>query len=282
MTTTSTTFPGFLPGGSGIPSGGTYGPMTTPNGGAGSIISSGGLTSALSTLVQVLAVLSMAGLIGILIIAVVASRSEPDPTGRRPQSVYFFVVSFVTLTTTIFGSALVVGAILLLTANPSDSAGHALDRLLLLSALVTLVGLVLFAVHVRRGLDLARAESPWAGPSTRVGQTYVSVVAFVAILVVLVASILSLYVVFALAAPGTFGSFGGSRWAVRILVESAYLALVAAFVVWRHSSLLAPGLSLLRAGVGPVAPGGAAPPGPLPGQPGGGGGVAPPGGLPGF
>lgn len=274
MTTTSTTFPGFLPGGSGISPGGTYGPVTTPNGGSGSLISAGGLASIFSTLVQVLAVLAMAGLIGILIIAVVASRSEPDPTGRRPQSVYFFVVSFVTLTATIVGSALIVGAVLLLTANPSDSSGHALDRLLLVSVLITLVGLVLFAVHLRRGLDLARAESPWASPSTRVGQTYVSVVAFVAILVVLAASILSLYLLFALAAPGTFGSFGGSRWAVRILVESAYLTLVAAFVVWRHSSLLAPGLSFLGAGHGTTTTGGAVPPAPVPGRQEGGGGAS--------
>ncbi len=214
------------------------------SGGSGFVGSALGLSSLAGALVELVAVVAMTALVGILIIAVVANRADPDPTGRRPQSVYFFVVSFVTITTAIAGSALIVGAILWLTANHSSSANNGIDRLLLVSILITLVSLALLTLHIRRGLLLARADNSSLSPSRRVGQSYVSVVAFVSILVLLVASIVSIYLVFSIAAPGTFGSFGGRGSAARILVESVYLAAVAVFVIWRHSSLVTPGLGI--------------------------------------
>jgi hypothetical protein len=239
MTTTSTTFPGFA-GGTGYPSSGAYVPTPPQNSGSGSFSSAFGLASLARTLVQVLIVMIMVALIGVIVIAVVASRSEPDPSGRRPQTVYYFVVSFVTLSVAIFGSALAVGAVLVLTGNVPDGTSHALDRLLLFSALATVVSGGLFVGHLRRGLANARAESPESGPSTRVGRTYVSVVAFVAVLILLVASVFVLYLIFALAAPGTFGTFGGTSWATRILIESVYIGFVAALVRWRHGLMAAP------------------------------------------
>jgi len=267
MVTTSTTFPGFISG-AGTGSSGPGATIPSPYNGSGSIGSTFGLTSLAGSLVQLLVVVAMASLVGIVIIAVVASRAEPDPTGRRPQSVYFFVVAFVTLTTALFASALVVAAILGLTASPPTDAGHALDRLLLASALVTLVSGVFCAVHVRRGLVLARAGSGEASPSTRVGQTYVSVVAFVSVLVLLVAAVISLYVLFAILAPGTFGSFGGRSWATRVLIESVYVGALATVVVWRHGSMLDPVLRSWRRPVGavgvPAAPPTDRQPGPVP------------------
>ncbi len=123
--------------------------------------------------------------------------------------------------------------------------------------LITVVSAVLLSVHLRRGLVLARAHGSGSSPSQRVGQSYVSVVAFVSVLVILATSILSIYLVFAIASPATFGSFGGQGWAIRILIESVYLAVVAAFVVWRHSSLLPPGLNIwgrTTGDPGPVGP----------------------------
>ena len=246
LSTVPTTIPGFptSSGVPGFPTGGNFTP--TPNlgsGGSGFVSSTLGLSSIAGALFEVFAVLVMMAFVGI-IIAVVANRADPDPTGRRPQSVYFFVVSFITITTAITGSALVVGSILLLTAHHPSSTDHALTRLLLFSALLTVVSEFLLFVHLRRGLILARADTSPTSPSKRVGQSYVSAVAFVAILVFLVSIVVSIYLLFALAAPTTFGSFGGTGWAVRILVETAYLALVAVFVVWRHSMLLAPGLNI--------------------------------------
>jgi hypothetical protein len=209
-----------------------------------------GLSSVVGALVEVTAVAATLSLVGIIIIAVVANRADPDPTGRRPHSVYFFMVSFVTITTAIFGSSLIVASLLWLTAGHSTAAGHVIARLLLISVLITLVSGTLFAVHLRRGLILARADGSSTGPSRRVGQSYVSIVAFVSVLVLLITAIVSIYLVFALAAPSTFGSFGGRAWAGRFLVESAYLALVAVVVARTHSSLLTPGLGIFGRGRG--------------------------------
>jgi hypothetical protein len=128
--------------------------------------------------------------------------------------------------------------------------GHSLTRLLLISVLLAAVSALLLYVHLQRGLELARADSSPSGPSKRVGQSYVSVVAFVAILSLLFTAVLSIYLVFALAAPGTFGSFGGRAWTVRILIEMIYLGVVAIFVAWRHSQMLTPGLSFWRSDPG--------------------------------
>jgi hypothetical protein len=219
-----------------------------------SIGSSVGLASLAGALVEILAVLSMAALIGIVIIAVVANRAEPDPTGRRPQSVYFFVVSFITITTSIVGSAVILASVLWLTAGHASSAGHAIARLLLVGVLVFVVSVGLFVTHLRRGLGLAREAEANSNPSHRVGQSYVSVVAFVSILVLLVAGVLTVYLLFAIASPATFGSFGGRSVSVRILVESIYLALVAVLVLWTHGSLLTPRLGLFGRRSRPVDP----------------------------
>ena len=244
---TSGSVPGFSEGSSSSAS------QNIGNSGSGLVGSALGLSSLAGALVELVAVVAMTALVGILIIAVVANRADPDPTGRRPQSVYFFVVSFVTITTAIVGSALIVAAILWLTVHHSSSASDAIDRLLLVSILVTLVSLALLILHIRRGLILARADDSSLSPSRRVGQSYVSVVAFVSILVLLVSSIVSIYLVFSIAAPGTFGSFGGRGSAARILVESVYLAAVAVFVIWRHSSLVTPGLGIFSKKLGDTA-----------------------------
>jgi hypothetical protein len=273
--TVASTIPGVATSGgaSSYTPGGTFSPSVGSSG-LGSSSVSGFADSALSVtsiagvLVEALAVMVVISLVGVIIIAVVANRADPDPSGRRPQSVYFFMVSFVTVTTTITGSAIVMAAVLGLTAHHPSSVGHALTRLLLISALLTLVSAVLLAVHLRRGLILARADSSPAGPSKRVGQSYVSVVAFVAVLSLLFTAVLSIYLVFALAAPGTFGSFGGRGWTLRILIETVYLGAVAIFVAWRHSTMLTPGLSIWGSDSGSPGPFGPAPigvpPAPIP------------------
>jgi hypothetical protein len=262
--TVPSTIPGFSSGGAGstFTPGGTF----TPTGSSSSLGSSSSgivdsvlsVTSIAGVLVEVLAVMVVISLVGVIIIAVVANRADPDPTGRRPQSVYFFMVSFVTITTTITGSAIVVASILGLTSHHSSSVGHSLTRLLLISVLLTLVSALLLSVHLQRGLDLARADSALSGPSRRVGQSYVSVVTFVAMLSLLFTAVISIYLVFAVVAPGTFGSFGGRGWAIRILIEMVYLGAVAIFVAWRHSRFLTPGLSIWRSD--PVNPGPFGPP----------------------
>ncbi len=204
----------------------------------------GGISSIASVLIEIIAVASLAALVGIIIIAIVANRADPDPTGRRPQSVYYFVVSFVTLTTAILGSALFVVSLLWLTAHHSSSANHSIARLMLVSVLILAVSALLLIVHLRRGLQLARASDSPANPSHRIGQSYISVVAFVSILTLLITGVLTIYLIFSIAAPGTFGAAGGRSGSTRILVEMLYLAVVAIIVLWSHGSLLTPRLGL--------------------------------------
>ena len=90
-TTTPTTIP-ILPSGTA-----TYGQSSTTTSGGLTVIQSG--PSALGILADVLSVVVVLALVGLLVIIIIANRADPDPSGRRPQSVYFFAVSFVTLLT---------------------------------------------------------------------------------------------------------------------------------------------------------------------------------------
>jgi hypothetical protein len=93
--------------------------VTVPSGtGSGFSITSGqnlhatqsavGLSVGILVVVAILAVLA---LLGVFVIIVVANRADPDPSGRRPQSVYFFAISFVTILMAIIGSMMIVVAL---------------------------------------------------------------------------------------------------------------------------------------------------------------------------
>ena len=216
-------------------------------------------------------------LLGGFVIVVVANRADPDPSGRRPQSVYFFAVSFVTILTSILGSTVVVvGLTRLIGSHPSPVA-NTVARTVVLGGLITLIAVVLLVTHLQRGLFLARSDpASTTSPSRRVGQSYVSAVAFLMVLVLLVTTVLTVYLVFSIVGPGVFGSFGGRAPVVRYLVITVYLAAVAATVLWTHRGLVPPGLHVWGGnggaggfrggGPGPWAPPGAPSP-PMPAAP---------------
>ena len=63
-------------------------------GSVSSSLSSGlGLASFVGFFLDVLLALFVLSIIGVFVIIVVANRADPDPTGRRPQAVYYFAVS---------------------------------------------------------------------------------------------------------------------------------------------------------------------------------------------
>ncbi len=202
-----------------------------------------GLASLAGIVVDVLAIMILLALVGVLVIVVVANRADPDPSGRRPQSVYFFAVSFVTITTSIIGSTVVVWALVQLIGGHSGSITNSVARTAVLGGLVTLASLLLLVTHLRRGVALTRADGPSPNPSRRVGQSYVSAVAFLAVLSLLMVTVLGVYLIFAIAGPGVFGSFGGQTAALRTLVVAIYLGWVAVLVLWSHRNLVTPGLS---------------------------------------
>ncbi len=228
-------------------SGGSFGPggssgiTVAPTGGPG-------LVPLVGVFAEAFALVVVMAVVGVLVIVVVANRADPDPSGRRPQSVYFFAVSFVTLLTSIIGSSVVVSALVRLIGSHSSPIGNSIARLVVLGGLITLVSMVLLITHLRRGLVLVGTES--MSPSRRVGQTYVSAVAFLAVLVLLVVTVLSAYLVFAIAGPGVFGSFGGRVPAIRYLIDAVYLGVVAGLILWTHRNLVPPGLHVLGDGGG--------------------------------
>jgi hypothetical protein len=211
---TSVPFPTFVGGSGGVPQGGSSGITTVPLSGFG--------LSALSGLIfEVFAFVAALSLIGIFVIIVVANRADPDPSGRRPQSVCYFAVSFLTLSLAIAGSATSVAGLVSVIGRLSNATTNAAARAIVLGGLIALVGVVLLAVHLRRGLDLARADGNTPGPSRRVGQSYISSVAFASVVSLVVFFVVSVYVVFMLVSPSVFGSLGGRANSLRVLIVAA-------------------------------------------------------------
>lgn len=263
----TTTIPGFV-NGAPMPSfSGESGSPFTPSGSSGistSVSSVAGLGSIVGALVVVLAVLFFLAMVGVFIIVVVANRADPDPSGRRPQAVYCFAVSFVTVVLSVISSAVVVGAILQLIGSHSSSITNTVARTVVLGGLITVVSLALLVTHLRRGLVLARSDAGPADPSRRVGQSYVAAVSFLSVLILLVAAVVAVYLVFALAGPGVFGSLGGRGPALRMLVESIYVGGIALAIIGTHRNLVPPGLSLFGRSNGSTAPPPSPPAGPAP------------------
>ncbi len=204
------------------------------------VSSSSSLLPIASIVVEILALFVGVAIIGLFIIIVVANRAEPDTTGHRPQSVYFFAVSFVTLVTTIIGSIVVVFSVVDLIGHHSSGIGNAVARAVVIGGLITLLSGALLLIHLRRGVALVGPDA--ASPSRRVAQSYVSGVAFLSVLILLVVSILAVYLLFAPGGPGVFGSFGGRTPALRDLIDAVYVGLVAVTVLLTHRNLVTPGL----------------------------------------
>ncbi len=182
--------------------------------------------------------------VGIFVIVVVANRADPDPSGHRPQSVYYFAVSFVTVLTSVIASTVIVVALTLLIGSHASPIADSIARAVVLGGLIMLVSMTLLVTHLRQGLVLAHEGTDPTSPSRRVGQSYVSVVTFVMVLVLLVVTVLSVYLVFALVGPGVFGSFGGRSSALRDLIDAVSIGVVAGVVLRTHRDLVAPGLHL--------------------------------------
>jgi hypothetical protein len=204
----------------------------------------GSIVSVVGIVVELLGLFLFMAIIGLVIIIVVANRADPDPSGRRPQSVYYFAVSFVTLVTSIVGSIVVFVSLIQLIGHHSPGIGDATARSCVLGGLITIASVILLRTHLRRGVDLVGGEV--TNPSRRVAQSYVSAVSFLSILILLVVTITVAYLIFVLAGPGVFGSLGGRTAALRALLDALYVGAVAAFVLYTHRNLVSPGLQFLR------------------------------------
>ena len=145
------------------------------------------------------------------IIIIVANRAEPDQRGLRPQSVYLFGMSFVSLQLTFAGSVLIVTSLFSVIAPHYSPLTNSVARQVVIGALfVVLFGAALF-LHLGRGVESARGDGTVAGPNLRVMQSYVAVVGFIYFLQLVFSLGVAVYLVIALIAPSVFGSFGSDR-----------------------------------------------------------------------
>ena len=217
------------------------------------------------------------GLGAIFVIVVVASRSEPDPSGRRAVSVFMLATAFVTLFIALSASVATVAALASLIGHRhaggsgAHPVGDQVARIVVVSLLLGIAAGLAFAVHLPRALGATRAEttatrSP-AGPVARVWQTYTAVVSFVCVMLTIAAVVLALYQLFRLAGPGVFDPGSSSRTgAVRVLLPSAYLALAAIGLMLYHQRLgiVAPPSPPIPPSPDPAAPAAPEAPGPSP------------------
>jgi hypothetical protein len=208
----------------------------------------GGLGSLVGVLIGLLGLVVLLAVVGVFVIVVAANRAEPDLSGRRPLTVYLFATSFIALIAAVVGSVTVVSSLVqLIGSHPGVSRpgihpiGDAAARGAVLGGLIALVSVAILVVHLRRGLQFARADGE-SGPSQRVARSYVAAVAFLSVLVVLAATVIAIYLLFGIAGPGIFGGGGGRIPAVRNLIVVAYVGLVAGLVLHTHRDLVTPGL----------------------------------------
>lgn len=189
----------------------------------------------------VIAVVSL--IFSVLIILIVVNRAEPDPRGLRPQSVYLFGMSFVTLQLTFAGSILVVSALCSLVAPHNVPLTNSVAREVVIGLLImTLAGATLL-VHFRRGVKTGQ-EDGLSGPNWRVMQSYGGVVSFIYFLQGLISLGFAIYLVIELIGPGVFGSIDASRsGTVAALLELVYVIAASGLILTLHASI---GPSALR------------------------------------
>ncbi len=190
----------------------------------------------------------------ILVIVVVANRAEPDPRGLRPQSVYLFGMSFVTLQLTFAGSVLIVTSLFSVIAPHEAPLTNSVARSVVIGALFVVLAGATLLLHLGRGVETARGDGA-AGPNVRVMQSYAGVVGFIYFLQIVLSLGFAVYLLFALVAPGVFGSIGSSRsGTLALLLDLLYVMLASAYIVVAHSALGPSALQSRRTPTAPAAP----------------------------
>ena len=113
------------------------------------------------------------------VILLVANRAEPDQRGMRPQSVYLFGMSFVTLQLTFAGSVLIITSLFSVISPHDSPLTNSLARQIVIGALLVVLAGATFLLHVGRGIAVARGDGAVTGPNLRVMQSYAAVVGFI-------------------------------------------------------------------------------------------------------
>jgi hypothetical protein len=200
-----------------------------------------GIASGLTTLSFASSLLGFAPIIllGVLVIVVVSNRAEPDPSGRRPFAVYYFAISFVAVFTLLFATEVVVSSLMSL-AGSDGASGDSVARSVVLGLLAAIFAGLVLAIHVQRGLALARLGNGPLDPTLRVAQTYVAAVSFLVVLIGLVAAVAAVYSIFGAPGPGVFNPSGSRSSSLRGLVDTLYLVGASWLILSAHLRLAPP------------------------------------------
>jgi hypothetical protein len=199
-----------------------------------------------------LALALFSGLFILLVVLIVANRAEPDPRGMRPQTVYLFGMSFVTLQLTFAGSVLIMTAIFSLIAPHFSPMGNAVAREVVIGGLFVVIAGSVWVLHLRRGIQTANGDVGPVRPNTRVMNSYAGVVAFIYLLELIFSFGMAVYLLFALIGPGVFGGVGSSRSAtLALLLDLTYIMVASAIVLMIHANL-GPSVFPPRPGAQPV------------------------------
>jgi len=203
----------------------------------------------------------------VFVVVVVANRTEPDLSGRRPALVYALGASFLTLFLTLFATTTFVAELCRLIGShgstdvgafsytPLDSAsgtsaysstlvlrlghqhplGDSVARGAVLAGIVAIVAGVVCALHLRAAAR-GSADATRTDPLGRVLSSYIAAVSFVSVFIVLFAVVVVIFDIFRGAAPGVFTSsgHGGSVDVLRSLIPAAFLALAASAILLAH------------------------------------------------
>ena len=171
------------------------------------------------------------------VIIVIANRAEPDPRGLRPQSVYLFGMSFVTLQLTYAGLVLIATSLFSLIAPHFFPLTNVVAREVVIGGLFVVLAGGTWLLHVRRGIETARQESG-TGPNARVMKSYAGVVCFIYFLEMIFALGFAIYLLFELVGPGVFGSASSSRsGTVAELLDLVFVMFLSGLIVLGHSTL---------------------------------------------
>jgi hypothetical protein len=172
------------------------------------------------------------------VILLVANRAEPDQRGMRPQSVYLFGMSFVTLQLAFAGSVLIITSLFSVIAPHEAPLTNSLARQVVIGGLLVVLAGTTFLLHLGRGIAVARGDGAVTGPNLRVMQSYAAVVGFIYFLQLVLTLGVAVYLVFALIAPSVFGHVGSTRGGtLAMLLDLVYVILASAYIVVAHSSL---------------------------------------------
>jgi hypothetical protein len=188
---------------------------------------------------------SIAAVVAIFVVIVVANRADPDPTGRRPLAVYSFGVAFFSIFVVLFGTfAMVLGLVQLIGTHSGVSGGSqhpvgdAVTRVVVLGGIVVVIAAVLLIISLRRGVRFPEVANHQPGPVTRVAQSYAASVSFVCVLIAAISLVIFFYQVVRILAPGIFELSGSKVDAARVLIAALYLAFASVAIVAAHARFI--------------------------------------------